>query len=117
MIGILEARDDRRRMACEYKKPTTKKNKAEQSDGFGANSELIPIVTCKKHNPNPWKSKQHKTASYHGTQRYCVLCKKAGWPKRRYKSHSSEQCNSFDPDNTKNYLDWHISELDYSFKK
>ena len=44
IIGTLEARDYRRRVACESQKPVVKKNKAEQSDGFGANSELIGQV-------------------------------------------------------------------------
>ena len=72
MIGILEARYDRRRMACEYKKPTTKKNKAEQSDEADDNSELSPRVPSKKWNPNPGKGK--KIEDQYPSRHPALLC-------------------------------------------
>ena len=37
---------------------------------------------------------QKKAHKYHGIHRYCVLCKKAGVPERKYMSHSAEYCTS-----------------------
>ena len=85
----------------ESHKPATKKNKVEKPSGYDTNIESSPRVTFKKLNPNPIEVIQQKTAICSITQHYCVICKKAWYHKSRYKSHSSNKCNSFGPANTK----------------
>ena len=42
------------------------------------------LPSCKQHgNKNP---------KHHGTQRYCMMCKKAGINEHNWKSHRSENC-------------------------
>ena len=43
-----------------------------------------------------------KTLKHHGAQRYCVFCKKAGMPDKKYMSHSSDNC--FGKIYDKNYI-------------
>ena len=38
------------------------------------------------------KQQGGKSSNHHVDQRYCVLCKKAGMPERKYMSHISENC-------------------------
>ena len=38
------------------------------------------------------KGPQKKANKRHGTQHYCVLCKKALMPEKKYMSHSSDDC-------------------------
>ena len=42
LLGILQDRNDRRLSDCEPQKPTTKKKKSQQPDGFDVNSQLRP---------------------------------------------------------------------------
>ena len=75
------------------------------------------MVPYNKHNPNPGQFKQQKTAIHCGVQCYCVLCKKAGYPKHRYKYHSSEKWNSFDYANTKKDLDGRLVKRNAAVKQ
>ena len=97
-------------------KPFAKKN-SDHTDGEESNSELSPGVTCKKHNPNPGKGEQYNTASHHGTHCYCFLCNKSRYPDCRYKSHSSDNYNSFDSSKTKKDLDGFLTKFGASVKK
>ena len=63
------------------------------------------------------KGNQHKTTRYYGTKSYCVICKKAGYPERRYKYNSSEKGNALNSTKTKKYLDVSLTNLDDDVKQ
>ena len=110
LLGTLEVMDERRRADREDHNIDAKKNKDEHPDEGDANSEFIPKVPRNKFNPNPGKVKQKNTSRHLGIQNYCILFNKSGYPEIRYKSHSSEQCNTFYSSNTKNDLDGRLSK-------
>ena len=75
------------------------------------------MFPCKNRKNKSGKGNQHKTTRHHVTQRYCVLCKKAGYPERRYKYNSNEKGNAFNSDKTKKYLDVSLTNLDDDIKQ
>ena len=101
MLGTVQATYYSRCAARESYKTGNKKKNYEQPNDADTTSQLRHRVPHKKHKPNPGKGKQQKNARHCDTQHYYVLFKKGGYPKRRYKSGSSEQLNIFDYSNTK----------------
>ena len=118
LLRILESRDDRRGIARESQKPSAKrKKKSEKPDEADANRESSPRVPCKKLKHNTGKSKQQKTASHRGTQKYCILIKKVGYSKRKYRYPFSDQCIAFDSAKINKYLDGCLAKQDSAFKQ
>ena len=77
---------------------------------------MIPRVTHKKCQPKPGKGKEQKTTIHHITWQYCVLCKKAWYSERIYKSQSSEQFNTFYSPNINKDLDGCLSNINAAVK-
>ena len=46
-----------------------------------------------------------------------MVCNKSGYPRSRYKYHSKEKCNSFDPSKTNKDLGERIDKYDATYKK
>ena len=73
ILGTLENRHNRMRIAREYHKSTAKKKNYEQLDGDDAKNKSTPRFTCNKRKPNHGNDKKQNSYSHHSTQRYCVL--------------------------------------------
>ena len=58
LLGILEAKDNRRCAARDVQNTAAKKKISDQPNGKYDNSQTIPRVTFKKRNPNPGKGHQ-----------------------------------------------------------
>ena len=65
------------------------------TDPLSDSDKSVRIPRRKKANTgvsNYHKSRRRAHYRHHGAQRYCVLCKKAGMPERKYASHITEDC-------------------------
>ena len=90
LLSIIKVKYKRKRASTH-----TKKIASDRSASLSNSNESVRILRKKKartdilrSNKGP-KKRAHKN---HITQRYCVLCKKAGMPERKYMLHSSEDC-------------------------
>ena len=105
LLRTLEDKYDRRNADHEAHNSPVKNKKSEKPDEDNSNRKERTRVYQKESNINPRKGKQKNSDIHCGTHSYCVLCNKEGYPDHRYKSHSIEKCNEFDPANTKKDLD------------
>ena len=87
----MEVKDNIKRVAAHIKRLAASKAAPINSDSD--NYTRVPRKKKVRTGILP-SHKQHgkNTPNNHGAQRYCVLCKNAGMPERKWKSHSSENC-------------------------
>ena len=90
LLSTIEVIGERKRAEDHIKKIASARA-ASLSDS----NESVRIPRRKKANTgvlNSHNSPSRAYDRYHGAQRYCILCKKAGMPERKYASHSTEDC-------------------------
>ena len=90
IMSTIKVKDNRKRAATQINRIATSK-----AAYYSDSDESIRVPRKKKANTgviNNHKQEGKKTPKYHSTQRYCVLCKKAGMPEQKHMSHSSENC-------------------------
>ena len=88
LLSTIKVKDNSKRAPTKIKKLATSKA-ASLSDS----DALVRIPRKKKaRNGVHFKQQGKKTPKQHSAHRYCVLCKKAGMPEKKYISHNSEHC-------------------------
>ena len=88
LMYTIEVKDEGKRSAVHIKKIASTR---ESSLSNSNNSVRIPRRNKAKTGvSNSHNSPIRAPDRHHGAQRYCVLCKKAGMPERKYVSHSTK---------------------------
>ena len=90
LLSTIEVKDERKRSAGYIKKIASAR-----AASLSNSNESVRMPRKKKAKTgvsNSHKNPRRAPDRHHGTQRYCVLCKKTGMPERKYMLHSTEDC-------------------------